>query len=549
MSHQSSLIAEDIHAYLAQHEKKELLRFLTCGNVDDGKSTLIGRLLHDSKMIYEDQIAAIRKDSARFGTTGDDFDPALLLDGLEAEREQGITIDVAYRYFSTTRRKFIIADTPGHEQYTRNMATGASTCDLAIILIDARHGVQTQTRRHSYIVSLLGIRHVIVAINKMDLIGFDEATFRTIEKDYLEFAERLDLHDIRFMPISALKGDNVVNPSPNMAWFNGMPLMALLDSIEIASDQNFEDPRFPVQYVNRPNLDFRGYSGTVAGGTFRKGDPIMALPSRKLSHLASIVTADGELEEAFAGQAVTLTLTDEIDISRGDMLVIPSNQPQVDSRLLAHVVWMTDAPLVPGRPYLIKHNTRTAVGSFGKIRHRIDVNTQAHHPVDALHMNEIGLVELDLNNPLAVDPYNRCKGTGAFIVIDRLSNVTVGAGMIMGLNEAGENQERVSLDEREARFGQRGVTLLIDPSRIGLVHGLERLIFNLGHNAVCLDVTDSPQELRVICRQLNAAGLIAILPATEARHFSKDHAIHVPAELGTAAEIQAWLQSEGILHG
>lgn len=549
MSHQSSLIAEDIHAYLAQHEKKELLRFLTCGNVDDGKSTLIGRLLHDSKMIYEDQIAAIRKDSARFGTTGDDFDPALLLDGLEAEREQGITIDVAYRYFSTTRRKFIIADTPGHEQYTRNMATGASTCDLAIILIDARHGVQTQTRRHSYIVSLLGIRHVIVAINKMDLIGFDEATFRTIEKDYLEFAERLDLHDIRFMPISALKGDNVVNPSPNMAWFNGMPLMALLDSIEIASDQNFEDPRFPVQYVNRPNLDFRGYSGTVAGGTFRKGDPIMALPSRKLSHLASIVTADGELEEAFAGQAVTLTLTDEIDISRGDMLVVPSNQPQVDSRLLAHVVWMTDAPLVPGRPYLIKHNTRTAVGSFGKIRHRIDVNTQAHHPVDALQMNEIGLVELDLNNPLAFDPYNRCKGTGAFIVIDRLSNVTVGAGMIMGLNEAGENQQRVSLDEREARFGQRGVTLLIDPSRIGLVHGLERLIFNLGHNAVCLDVTDSPQELRVICRQLNAAGLIAILPATEARHFPKDHAIHVPAELGTAAEIQAWLQSEGILHG
>ena len=549
MSHQSSLIAEDIHAYLAQHEKKELLRFLTCGNVDDGKSTLIGRLLHDSKMIYEDQIAAIRKDSARFGTTGDDFDPALLLDGLEAEREQGITIDVAYRYFSTTRRKFIIADTPGHEQYTRNMATGASTCDLAIILIDARHGVQTQTRRHSYIVSLLGIRHVIVAINKMDLIGFDEATFRTIEKDYLEFAERLDLHDIRFMPISALKGDNVVNPSPNMAWFNGMPLMALLDSIEIASDQNFEDPRFPVQYVNRPNLDFRGYSGTVAGGTFRKGDPIMALPSRKLSHLASIVTADGELEEAFAGQAVTLTLTDEIDISRGDMLVVPSNQPLVDSRLLAHVVWMTDAPLVPGRPYLIKHNTRTAVGSFGKIRHRIDVNTQAHHPVDALQMNEIGLVELDLNNPLALDPYNRCKGTGAFIVIDRLSNVTVGAGMIMGLNEAGENQERVSLSERESRFGQRGVTLLIDPSRIGLVHGLERLIFNLGHNAVCLDVTDSPQELRVICRQLNAAGLIAILPAAEARHFPKDHVIHVPAELGTAAEIQAWLQSEGILYG
>jgi bifunctional enzyme CysN/CysC len=299
MSHQSDLIASDIHAYLAQHERKELLRFLTCGNVDDGKSTLIGRLLHDSKMIYEDQIAAIRKDSAKFGTTGDDFDPALLMDGLQAEREQGITIDVAYRYFSTTRRKFIIADTPGHEQYTRNMATGASTCDLAIILIDARHGVQTQTRRHSYIVSLLGIRHVIVAINKMDLVDFSEDVFNGIRADYLAFAEKLAIKDIRFLPLSALKGDNVVNPSPSMPWFSGQPLMALLDSIEIADDQNFVNPRFPVQYVNRPNLDFRGYSGTVAAGIFRKGDPIMALPSRKTSRIASIVTYDGEREEAF----------------------------------------------------------------------------------------------------------------------------------------------------------------------------------------------------------------------------------------------------------
>lgn len=328
MSHQSDLISTDIDAYLAQHERKELLRFLTCGNVDDGKSTLIGRLLHDSKMIYEDQLAAVQADSVKSGTTGaGKIDLALLVDGLQAEREQGITIDVAYRYFSTSTRKFIIADTPGHEQYTRNMATGASTCDLAVILIDARYGVQTQTKRHSFIVSLLGIKHIIVAINKMDLVGYSEETFRKIQDDYLAFIKTLDLHDVHFIPMSALDGDNVVNPSANMPWFSGMAMMELLNCIEIADDHNFADARFPVQYVNRPNLDFRGFCGTVASGVFQKGDVITALPSGKSSKIKSIVTYGNELDRAFAAMAVTLTLENEIDVSRGDVIIGKQTNP------------------------------------------------------------------------------------------------------------------------------------------------------------------------------------------------------------------------------
>jgi bifunctional enzyme CysN/CysC len=547
MSHQSDLIASDIHAYLAQHERKELLRFLTCGNVDDGKSTLIGRLLHDSKMIYEDQIAAIRKDSAKFGTTGDDFDPALLMDGLQAEREQGITIDVAYRYFSTTRRKFIIADTPGHEQYTRNMATGASTCDLAIILIDARHGVQTQTRRHSYIVSLLGIRHVIVAINKMDLVDFSEDVFNGIRADYLAFAEKLAIKDIRFLPLSALKGDNVVNPSPSMPWFSGRPLMALLDSIEIADDQNFVNPRFPVQYVNRPNLDFRGYSGTVAAGIFRKGDPIMALPSRKTSRIASIVTYDGEREEAFPPQAVTITLEDEIDVSRGDMLVRPDDLPLLESRFLAHIVWMTEAALVPGRQYLIKQNTRAVTGSVPHIRYRIDVNTQAHHPATQLHLNEIGLCEVALSAPIAFDPYTVCKGTGSFIVIDRLTNVTVGAGMIAGLPDQEESKGRVTLQERESRFGQKAVTIELGASRRELAYELERRLFNLGHAATVLDDAGVISQANAIALQINRAGLICFR-AMDGEDAPQDtNAIQAPPELKSADVLFDWLSHEGIL--
>ncbi|MEO1881420.1 MAG: GTP-binding protein, partial [Methylococcales bacterium] len=322
MSHQSELISTDINAYLAQHERKELLRFLTCGNVDDGKSTLIGRLLHDSKMIYEDQLAAVQADSVKSGTTGTGkIDLALLVDGLQAEREQGITIDVAYRYFSTSTRKFIIADTPGHEQYTRNMATGASTCDLAVILIDARYGVQTQTKRHSYIASLLGIKHIIVAINKMDLVEYSEATYNAIKKDYIDFTASLNLNDIHFIPMSALDGDNVVNKSENMPWYTGKPMMESLNSIKISNDHNLSDARFPVQYVNRPNLDFRGFCGTVASGVFNKGDAITVLPSGKTSKIKSIVTYDGDLETAFAPLAVTLTMEDEIDISRGDMII------------------------------------------------------------------------------------------------------------------------------------------------------------------------------------------------------------------------------------
>jgi bifunctional enzyme CysN/CysC len=547
MSHQSDLIASDIHAYLTQHERKELLRFLTCGNVDDGKSTLIGRLLHDSKMIYEDQIAAIRKDSAKFGTTGDDFDPALLMDGLQAEREQGITIDVAYRYFSTTRRKFIIADTPGHEQYTRNMATGASTCDLAIILIDARHGVQTQTRRHSYIVSLLGIRHVIVAINKMDLVDFSEDVFNGIRADYLAFAEKLAIKDIRFLPLSALKGDNVVNPSPSMPWFSGQPLMALLDSIEIANDQNFVNPRFPVQYVNRPNLDFRGYSGTVAAGIFRTGDPIMALPSRKTSRIASIVTYDGELEEAFPPQTVTITLEDEIDVSRGDMLVRPDDLPQLESRFLAHVVWLTEAALVPGRQYLIKQNTRAVTGSVPNIRYRIDVNTQAHHPASQLHLNEIGLCEVALRAPIAFDPYTVCKGTGSFIVIDRLTNVTVGAGMIVGLSDQEESKGRVTLQEREARYGQKATTIALTFAQRELAYQLERRLFNLGHAAMVLDDASFAAQADFIAQQINRAGVICLCVLEDAESKLESFPTRVPAGLNTTEELLDWMSHEGML--
>ena len=338
MSHQSSLISENILEYLQQHEQKELLRLLTCGSVDDGKSTLIGRLLHDSKMIYEDQLDAIKKDNAKSGNAGEKLDLSLLVDGLQAEREQGITIDVAYRYFSTAKRKFIIADTPGHEQYTRNMATGASTAQLAIILIDARHGVMTQTKRHSFIASLLGIQHVLVAINKMDLMEFSEDRYEEIKKDYLEFARSIDLHDLKFIPISALDGDNVVTNSENMPWYHDQPLMEYLETVAIQRDKNVTDFRLPVQYVSRPDLNFRGYCGTIASGIVRTGDEIIVMPSRKTSKVKSIVTFDEELGEAFVDQAVTLTLEDEIDISRGDLLAHPDNVPQISNRFLAATV-------------------------------------------------------------------------------------------------------------------------------------------------------------------------------------------------------------------
>lgn len=431
MSHQSDLISQDIGAYLAQHESKELLRFLTCGSVDDGKSTLIGRLLHDSKMIYEDQLAAIQSDSAKHGTTGEKVDLALLVDGLQAEREQGITIDVAYRYFSTAKRKFIIADTPGHEQYTRNMATGASTCDLAIILIDARYGVQTQTRRHSYIASLLGIQHIVVAVNKMDLMDFSEKTFNQIQQDYAAFANKLGLDkDIYYVPISALEGDNVVNNSERAPWYQGQSLMEILESVEVAADKNIADFRFPVQYVNRPNLDFRGFCGTIASGEVKVGDEVQALPSGKTSKVKEIVTYDGNLPSAFVDQAVTLTLEDEIDISRGDMLVHANVDVKPTNHLRGHIVWMAEAPLKAKQQYFFKFASNLTSGHIETIIHGIDVNTQKHHSTEQLQLNDIALADITLTQSVIVDEYQRNRGTGAFIMIDRLTNGTVAAGMV-----------------------------------------------------------------------------------------------------------------------
>ena len=507
MSHQSDLISTDIDAYLAQHERKELLRFLTCGNVDDGKSTLIGRLLHDSKMIYEDQLAAVQADSVKSGTTGaGKIDLALLVDGLQAEREQGITIDVAYRYFSTSTRKFIIADTPGHEQYTRNMATGASTCDLAIILIDARYGVQTQTKRHSFIASLLGIQHIIVAVNKMDLVDYSETTFNKIRQDYLSFTDTLDLHDICFIPMSALDGDNVVNPSENMPWFTGEPLMEALNSVEIANDHNFDDARFPVQYVNRPNLDFRGFCGTVAAGIFRKGDKVTALPSGKSSTIKSIVTYDGDLDEAFPPMAVTLTLDDEIDISRGDMLIGAEKLPAiVADKFKATIVWMTEKALTPGRQYTLKLATRSVSGSVSMIHHRIDVNTLEHHDAVELHLNEIGSCTVTVNAPVVFDPYKTNKGTGAFIIIDRLTNGTVGAGMITGSTDD-ENRQPVNAEERAARYSQKATAIALTGAACKeTAYQLERKLFDNGHATTVLETQNT-----ALIQAVKNAGLICL---------------------------------------
>ncbi|TIC85315.1 sulfate adenylyltransferase subunit CysN [Crenobacter intestini] len=431
MSHQSELIAQDIHAYLAEHEHKDLLRFITCGNVDDGKSTLIGRLLHDSKLIFEDQLAAIERDSKKFNTTDGDIDLALLVDGLAAEREQGITIDVAYRYFSTDKRKFIIADCPGHEQYTRNMATGASTCNLAVILIDARYGVKTQTRRHSHIVSLLGVRHLIVAVNKMDLVGFDEAVFERIRADYLAFAGELGLADIRFVPISALRGDNVVEPSAHTPWYDGPTLMSLLESVEVGHDTALSAFRLPVQYVNRPNLDFRGFAGTIAAGSVAVGDTVRVLPAGTESRVKAIVAFEAALPAAFAQQAVTLQLEDEIDVSRGDMLVkAVEAQPWAVQALAADLVWLDTRALEVGREYRVKFAGKTVAGRVSAIRHRVDVNTREKVAADTLQLNEIAEVELLLNAPVVVDAYAACRGTGSFILIDRASNATAAAGMV-----------------------------------------------------------------------------------------------------------------------
>ncbi|TDF39867.1 sulfate adenylyltransferase subunit CysN [Alteromonadaceae bacterium M269] len=451
MNSENELLQTDIISYLHQHENKDMLRFLTCGSVDDGKSTLIGRLLHDSKMIYEDQLAAVTKDSKKVGTTGEKVDLALLVDGLQSEREQGITIDVAYRYFSTDKRKFIIADTPGHEQYTRNMVTGASTCDLAIILVDARGGVKTQTRRHSFLVSLLGIKHVIVAINKMDLMDYDRGVYEKIQQDYLEFAKELSIPDIQFVPISALNGDNVVNKSEATPWYQGETLMSLLENIEVAQDFNMDDFRFPVQYVNRPNLDFRGFAGTIVSGQISKGDQVVTLPSGKSSKVKSIVTFDGELETAYPPLAVTITLEDEIDISRGDMIVKTDNMPLNTNAYRSTLVWMAEEPMMPNKQYGFKFSTKFVPGVVSTINHKIDVNTMKRDEATHLQLNEIAEVDIKLTQDIACDSYQRNQGTGAYVIIDRLTNSTVGAGMIIDAAATEEVKEH-QFSEFEVEF-------------------------------------------------------------------------------------------------
>jgi len=531
MSHKSELIANDIHAYLAQHERKELLRLLTCGNVDDGKSTLIGRLLHDSKMIYEDHLEAITRDSK----IGSGLDLALLVDGLQAEREQGITIDVAYRYFSTAKRKFIIADCPGHEQYTRNMATGASTCDLAIILIDARFGVQQQTKRHSYIANLLGIHHLLVAVNKMDLVDFDVNIFKQIQQDYLQFFNQLNSKSqVTFVPISALNGDNIVHKSTNTAWYEGEPLLPILENIEIASIQNIKDLRFPVQYVNRPNLNFRGFAGTLASGILYKGDEILVLPSRKTSKVKSIVTFDGELEFAGPNEAITITLEDEIDISRGDMLVHSDSVPQVADTFNAQLVWMSEQPLIIGKKYDIKRATSYIQGNISTIHHKININTLQQLSASTLQLNEIAKVRINLDVQLALDDYSFNRTSGAFILIDRLTNNTIAAGMIDDVSkpEIHTHSAHVTNKERQLRFGQNPITVLFTglsgAGKTTLAYAVERKLFDLGRAVYVLDGQNLRHEINKdlsqsktdrnqnwiraakIAHNLNNAGLITL---------------------------------------
>src|SRR3984957_19870164 len=565
-------VNEDIQTYLDRNQRKELLRLLTCGSVDDGKSTLIGKLQYDSKSIYEDQLAAVKRDTAKFGTTGEagGVDLALLTDGLKAEREQGITIDVAYRYFSTDKRKFIIADTPGHEQYTRNMATGASNCQLAIILIDARHGILEQTRRHSFIVSLLGIKHVVVAINKMDLVGFSQEIFDTIRRDYTGFVAKLGIPDVQFIPMSALKGDNVVEKSQSMPWYQGPPLLSHLETVHIASDRNLTYMRFPVQYVLRPNLNFRGFAGTIASGILHKGDEVVALPSGKRSKIKSIVTYDGELEEAFSPMAVTLTLEDEIDVSRGDMLVSPGNQPHVSSQIAATVVWMNEKPFVPGKSYWIKQTTRIVTGEIAELRCGIDVNTLEQRPASQLAMNEVGQVVLSLNQPLAWDPYKINAATGAFILIDRLTNNTVGAGTIIEPQDRGggdhwgqepvaeptllkERESLIAPNERQKKLGHEAVTILLTgltgSGKATVAFALEKRLFEAGcavtvlhgtnmRRGLCRDLgftaDDRSENLRrgaEVAKILNDAGLICI-----AAFVAPHEAVREKAKLAVGAD-------------
>ena len=495
MAHQSALIAEDIDAYLHQHQHKSLLRFITCGSADDGKSTLIGRLLYDSKMIFEDQMAALEADSKRVGTQGGEIDFALLVDGLAAEREQGITIDVAYRFFSTEKRKFIVADTPGHEQYTRNMVTGASTADAAVILIDARKGVLTQTRRHSYLVSLLGIRNVVLAVNKMDLVGWNPAVFDQIVADYRAFAEQIGLTVFTPIPISGLGGDNIASRSEETPWFKGPILMEWLEGVEVEDDLQGKPFRMPVQWVNRPNLDFRGFSGLIASGTIKPGDRIRALPSGRESRVARIVTLPGDLTQAVAGQSVTLTLEDEIDISRGDVIAAADAPAPVANQFEATLVWMDDEPLPPGRTYLLKLGARTVGASVTDIKHRVNVNTLEKTAAKRLELNEIGLVNLSLDQAVPFEAYADNRAMGGFILVDRLSNRTVGAGLLNFALRRAENvhwqHTDISKASRAALKRQRGqvvwLTGLSGAGKSTIANLVEKRLHALGRHTYLLD--------------------------------------------------------------
>jgi len=467
MSQENNKIALDIEGYLKEHENKDMLRFLTCGSVDDGKSTLIGRMLYDSKMIFDDQLSAAESESKKYGTTGEKIDMALLVDGLQSEREQGITIDVAYRFFTTENRKFIIADTPGHEQYTRNMVTGASTADVAIILIDARKGILTQTRRHSFIVNLLGIEHVIVAINKMDLVDFSEDVFNEISAAYGELANELGIKNTYYIPVSALDGDNVVDKSAHTPWFDGKPLLGLLDSMDISKEQKEEDFRFPVQYVNRPNLDFRGFCGTIAAGLVKVGDEITVLPSGKTTKVKSIINAGDITEEnrssttefAYAPMAVTITTEDEVDISRGDMIVHTKSLPRVSNSLKVMLVWMDETPMDLEKTYDIKRATSVVPGFFEHINYKVDVNTYKREQVHKLGLNDIASCKMVLTQPIAADAYETNRLTGSFIVVDRITNNTVGAGMIVGVSR--REQDAAKLADKHYTDAERALNQYI----------------------------------------------------------------------------------------
>ena len=428
--HQSDLISNDIDAYLKAHENKSLLRFITCGSVDDGKSTLIGRLLYESKMIFEDQLTALEQDSKKVGTQGENIDFALLVDGLAAEREQGITIDVAYRFFATEHRKFIVADTPGHEQYTRNMATGASTADLAVLLIDARQGVLTQTKRHAFIASQLGVRHIVLAVNKMDLVDYSENVFNEIVEDFKAFDAQLDIPNLHAIPVSALVGDNVVDGSRFMPWYERPSLLGYLEGVDVEAEETSLPFRMPVQWVNRPDLDFRGYAGRIAGGIIRPGDDIRVLPSGKQSKIARIVTMDSDLDEAVSGQSVTLTLTDEIDISRGDVIATSETPPEISDQFDTTIIWLSEEPMLPGRSYRMKTSSRLVSATVNAPKHKTDVNTLQKLPAKTLQLNEIGNCTLAVDRPIAFDSYAENRQTGSFILIDRMTNNTVGMGMI-----------------------------------------------------------------------------------------------------------------------